>query len=79
MCLTNVMEQVLWEISKFPEIMGELSMRKQCVPGSFFSTHTREPGNEASDSAYTIICMWVLEALKNRYTGKVAYHQVPSG
>ena len=27
------------EISKFPEILGELSMRKQCVPGSFFSVH----------------------------------------
>ena len=24
------------EISKFPEIQGELNMRKQCVPGSFF-------------------------------------------
>ena len=35
------------EISKHPEILGERSMRKQCVPGSFFSTHTREPGNEA--------------------------------
>ena len=30
------------EISKF-----QLSMRKQCVPGSFFSTHAQEPGNEA--------------------------------
>ena len=28
------------EISKFPEILGELSMRKQCVPGSFFSTES---------------------------------------
>ena len=26
---------------------GELSMRKQCVPGSFFSAHAQEPGNEA--------------------------------
>ena len=25
------------EISKFPKILGELSMHKQCVPGSFFS------------------------------------------
>ena len=25
------------EVSKFPEILGELSMRKQCVPVSFFS------------------------------------------
>ena len=36
------------EISKFPEILGELSMCKQCVPGSFFSAHAQEPGNEAS-------------------------------
>ena len=36
------------EISKFPEILGELSMRKQCVPGSFLSAHALEPGNEAS-------------------------------
>ena len=27
------------EISKFPEILGELSMHKQCVSGSFFSAH----------------------------------------
>ena len=51
-CLTqvSVTEQVLREISKFPEILGELSMRKQCVPGSFFSAHAREPGNEATHS-----------------------------
>ena len=36
------------EISKFPEILGELSMRKQCVPGSFFSADTLEPGNKAT-------------------------------
>ena len=36
------------EISKFPEILGELSMCKQCVPGSFFSAHAQEPGNEAT-------------------------------
>ena len=36
------------EISKFPEILGELSMCKQCVPGSFFSAHAQEPGNEAN-------------------------------
>ena len=29
------------EISKFPEILGQLSMRKQCVPG-FFSLPTHE-------------------------------------
>ena len=28
--------------------MGKLSMCKQCVPDSFFSTHTRQLGNEAS-------------------------------
>ena len=37
------------KISKFPEILGELSMRKQCVPGSFFSAHAQEPGNEANN------------------------------
>ena len=36
------------KISKFPEILGELSMRKQCVPGSFFSAHAQEPGNKAT-------------------------------
>ena len=44
----SVTEQVLREISKFPEILGKLSMRKQCVPGSFLPAHAREPGNEAS-------------------------------
>ena len=28
-------------ISKFPEILGKLSMRKQCVPGSFLPAHAR--------------------------------------
>ena len=41
------MEQILRKISKFPEILGELSMRKQCVPGSFLSAHALEPENEA--------------------------------
>ena len=47
MCLAevSVTEQVLQE---FPDLLGELSMRKQCVPGSFFSVHAREPGNEAT-------------------------------
>ena len=44
----SVTEQVLREISKFPEILGKLSMRKQCVPGSFLPAHAREPGNEAT-------------------------------
>ena len=52
----SVTEQVLREISKFPEILGKLSMRKQCVPGSFLPAHAREPGNEASSyhAAYKI-------------------------
>ena len=56
MCLAevSVTEQILREISKFPEILGELSMRKQCVPGSFFSAHAREPGNEAKHRD----CLW---------------------
>ena len=51
----SVTEQVLREISKFPEILGELSMRKQCVPDSFFSAHAREPGNEASQDLATLL------------------------
>ena len=35
------------EITKFLEILGELSMHKQCVLDYFFSTHTGEPRNEA--------------------------------
>ena len=42
------MEQILQEVSEFPEILGELSMYKLSVPGSFFSTHALEPGNEAN-------------------------------
>ena len=47
-CLTvvSLTEQVLREISKYPQILGELSMYKQCVPGSFFSAHAQEPGNK---------------------------------
>ena len=38
------------ELSKFLEILGGLSMCKQCVPGflNFFSAHARELGNEAN-------------------------------
>ena len=47
------------EISKFPEILGELSMHKLCVPGSFFSAHVLEPGNEAKgNSAYAYIAVY---------------------
>ena len=35
------------EISKFPEIPGELSLHKQCVPHFFPSAHAWEPGKEA--------------------------------
>ena len=42
----SVTKQIL---HKFPEILGELSMCKQFVPGSFFSAHTQEPGNEARE------------------------------
>ena len=45
-------------ISKFPEILGELSMRRQCVPGSFFSAHTLEPGKEVKYTyAWIQYCM----------------------
>ena len=37
----SVTEQVLREVSKFPEILGKLSMHKQCVPGFFLPTHAR--------------------------------------
>ena len=50
---------------------GTWRMREQCVPGSFSSSHAREPGNEASkcyDSAliwdlpliYVYICIMLL-------------------
>ena len=32
-------------------------MRKQCVPGSFLPAHAREPGNEASILAATVITL----------------------
>ena len=34
-------------LHKFPNSLGKLSMHKQCVPGSLFSAHAREPENEA--------------------------------
>ena len=49
----GVTEQILWKISKFPEILAELSMCKQCVPGSFFSAYALEPGNEATKASVT--------------------------
>ena len=45
----SVTEQVLREISKF-QILGKLSMHKQCVPGFFLPAHAQEPGNEAKVS-----------------------------
>ena len=61
----RVTEQILRKISKFQEILGELSMRKQCVPGSFLSAHALEPGNEASgpycspSRSYWVVCRMV--------------------
>ena len=57
----SVTEQILWKISKFPEILGELSMRKQCVPGSFLSAHALEPGNKAS--YYSVYSYFTAEAV----------------
>ena len=45
-------------ISKFPEILGKVSMRKQCVPGSFLPAHAREPGNEARSHVYIIYMLY---------------------
>ena len=64
----SVTEQILRTISKFPEILGELSMRKQCVPGSFLSAHALEPGNEARDETtlFTDSEVWhVRSSLRN--------------
>ena len=60
----SVTESVLREISKFSEILEKLSMRKQCVPGSFLPAHTQEPGNEAT---LVIAC----NSLNYRFTGYV--------
>ena len=32
----SVMEQILWEVSKLPEILAELNIYKQCVQALFF-------------------------------------------
>ena len=42
----SVTEQILRKFPKFPEILGKLSMHKQCVPGYFFSAHAQEPSWE---------------------------------
>ena len=49
-------------ISKFPEILGKLSMRKQCVPGSFLPTHARawERG-----LVRKIVCAFFISVLHN--------------
>ena len=42
---------------------GTRRMRKQCVPGSFFSAHTQEPGNEArayGDTGFTVAKLAIL-------------------
>ena len=61
----SVTEQVLREISKFPEILGKLSMRKQCVPGSFLPAHAREPGNEAIKTSD--ITLLLIEFIRHRH------------
>ena len=43
----GVTEQILRKFPNSQKSWGELSMRKQCVPGSFLSAHALEPGNEA--------------------------------
>ena len=40
------------EISKFPEILGDLNIHKHCVPGYLFSTHTH--GNRLGDLIISI-------------------------
>ena len=56
----SVTDRFYGNFQKFPEILGELSMRKQCVPGSFFSVHAQEPGNYGrpfvSKLVMTILC-----------------------
>ena len=49
-CLAEVsiMDRLYRNFQKFPEILGELSMHKQCVLGSFSSAQAQEPGNETS-------------------------------
>ena len=44
----SVTKQILRKFPKFPEILGELSMHKRCVPGCFSSTHTWKPANDAT-------------------------------
>ena len=53
----SVTEQIL---RKFPEILGELSMCKQCVQGSLFFADTQDPGIEAKESWY-VLCLLVLD------------------
>ena len=62
-CLTevSVMDR-LYGNFQVPKILGELSMRKQCVPGSFLSA--REPGNEARVSYDTFFQTMVADRQK---------------
>jgi len=80
----SVTKQILQKISKFPEILGELSMRKQCVPGSFFSAHSLEPGNKASGHCITYmmremqqvsVCLLGWEEVLN--AGKISHVYLP--
>ena len=50
------------EISKFLEILREVSVYKQCVPGSFSPSHAREPENKAN--------MQVIAHKKNTYSSE---------
>ena len=52
---------------KIPRNPGELSMRKQCVPGSFFSAHAQEPGNEAIQRS--ALCWLTIEWLLMSLSG----------
>ena len=38
------------------QTLGEPGMRKQCVPGSFFSAHALEPGNKAKQQDVQLRC-----------------------
>ena len=53
----GVTEQILRKFPNSLKSWGELSMRKQCVPGSFFSTHGLEPGNEARSCIDVVACV----------------------
>ena len=62
-CLTEIsVTDRLYGNFQVPKILGELIMRKQCVPGSFLSA--REPGNEARVSYDTFFQTMVADRQK---------------